>query len=266
MCFASVARRGAFAALFFGFSSLALAVPQVHPATYGPAPAGGLNAVSPANDPYTMYSGVGNGSTGNLFLIENSTTPTADDRVTFDGVPEVINSYVTTPATPRSVTEQDVAIGGGLRKMSITVFTTQGLDLWPAGFTDPNTGAPLTAGGYGIGFTLPPAINGGASGENLGWNGDLITQADMDILDTTGAEAGNTGPLPLNVFFNSTTAWDGTFGVIFTDDARPGGVTNAGVYSITLNVTYQSNVPEPATATLALLPLGGLILRRRSRA
>jgi hypothetical protein len=237
----------------------------VNPATYGPSPIeGGLNAVSPANDAYTMYSGVGNGSTGNLFLIENTTTPTpADDRVTFDGLPEVINSYVTVPATPRSVTEQDVAIGGGLRKLSVTVFTTQGLDLWPGGFLDPNTGAPLTAGGYGIGFTLPPAINGGASGEQLGWNGDQITQADMDILDTTGLEAGNTGPLPLNVFFNSTTNWNGVFGVIFTDPARPvDGVTNAGVYSITLNITYRP-VPEPATASLALLPLGGMVLRRR---
>jgi hypothetical protein len=115
-----------------------------------------------------------------------------------------------------------VALTGNLRKMTVSVFTTQGLDLWPGGFTDPNTGAPLTAGGFGIGFVLPASVNGGTGGEGLAWNGDLITAADMDIFDTTGAESGNTGPLPLNVFFNSTTAWNGVFGVIFTDDAPPG--------------------------------------------
>jgi len=256
-----VGRSCAFGGLLLSVASIASAVPTVAPAHMGATPLPDLNAVT-ANDTYTMFSGVGNGSTGNLFLVENTTTPTADDRVTFNFLPEVINSYSTTPPVPRSVTESDVALTGNLRKMTVSVFTTQGLDLWPGGFTDPNTGAPLTAGGFGIGFVLPASVNGGTGGEGLAWNGDLITAADMDIFDTTGAESGITGPLPLNVFFNSTTAWNGVFGVIFTDDARPGGVTNAGVYRIDLNVTYQT--PEP-TSIACLLPLAGLALRRRSR-
>jgi hypothetical protein len=257
-----VGRTCAIGGLFLSFASIASAVPQVAPARIGVQPTGDLNSVT-INDTYTMYSGVGNAANGNLYLIENTTTPTADDRVTFNFVPEVINNYSTTPPVVRNVNESDISLGGSLRKMTISIFTTQGSDLWPSGFLDPTTNAPLTAGGFGIGFVLPPSVNGGSGGEGLAWNGDLITQADMDIFDTTGLEAGNTGPLPLNVFFNSTTAWDGTFGVIFTDDTRPEGVTNAGVYRIDLNVTYQ--VPEPTTAIACLLPLGGLVLRRRAR-
>jgi hypothetical protein len=228
------------------------------PARYGDA-APGLNAVTPANDPYTVYSGVGNAANGQLFLIENTTTPTADDRVLFDTLPEVINPYSTTVPTPRTVTESDVSLGGNLRKLSITLSTTPGSDLWPQGFVDSTTQAPLLAGGFGIGFTGVPSIWPVGS-EGLGWNGDLITQADIDIVDLTGAQGGNTGPLPLGTFFNSTTAWNGVFGVIFTDTG-PTGVTGFGVTSIKLNITYQT-VPEPTCFAIAL-PLAGLVLRRR---
>jgi hypothetical protein len=263
----SIARTCALGGVFFTFTSIAsAAIPgswQVRPAMYG-TPSDPQEGVTPANDPYTAYSGVGNAGTGQLYLIENTAAPApADDRVTFDGITEAINNYVTTPApTPRTVTESDVSLGGNLRKLSIAVNTTVGFDLWPQGFVDGTTQAPLLAGGMGVGFTLPPAINGGPanSGEVLGWNGDLITQADIDITDTSGT--GNTGPLPLNVFFNSTTNWNGIFGVIFTDPSSPTGVTGFGVTMIRLNITYL--IPEP-TSLAALAPIGLLAVRRRRK-
>jgi len=159
------------------------------------------------------------------------------------------------------VTESDVSLGGNLRKLSITLTTTTGNDLWPSGFTDATTNAPLQAGGFGIGFVLPASVDGPPGNESLGWNGNLITQADMDLVDPGNVETGNTGPLPLNVFFNSPTNWNGQFGVIFTDTFA-NGITGLGVNLIRLNITYQTSVPEPTTLA-AILPVAGLVLRRR---
>jgi hypothetical protein len=70
-----VGRSCAFGGLLLSVASIASAVPTVAPAHMGATPLPDLNAVT-ANDTYTMFSGVGNGSTGNLFLVENTTTPT----------------------------------------------------------------------------------------------------------------------------------------------------------------------------------------------
>jgi len=264
MKFAFVLRASALAGFALAFNSVASASPswQFAPATYGGQSAQGP-AVTPANDNYTFYSGVGRASDGQLFLIENTTTPTFDDIVSFNGVAESINPYVTTIPTPRTVTESDTVVDATHRKISITVTTTAGNDLWPTGFADQNN-APLTAGGFGIGFSGVPSI-WGAGGEPLGWDGALITASDMDIIDTSGVESGNTGPLPVTgagSFFpgNGAGGWTGVFGVSFTD-TFPTGVTGFGVTSIKLNFTYVV-VPEPMSLAM-LMPLSGLMLRRR---
>jgi hypothetical protein len=248
------------------FASASASTLQIRPGYYGTRPTGPQPGRVTTGDQYSVYSGVGEDSDGQLFLIENTTNPTFDDLVNFDGVPETINPYNTTVPTPRTVTEADVQLDATHRKMSVTVSTTAGNDLWPTGFANGSTNEPLIDGGFGIGFNGVTSIWGSGTDQGLAWNGDQITQADMDIVDPTGSEGGNTGPLPLGTFFNSTTAWDGTFGVIFNDPTFANGVTGQGVTSITLNVTYlASNTPEPASLGL-LLPLAGMALRRRRHA
>lgn len=206
-------------------------------------------------DSYTCFTGLATSSS--FVLTESTTTPTADDRVVFDGLPELINNSFDGTATPtvvRTWTESDTDNGNGTRTMHTQVTATG--DLWPTGLA--SGGQPLVRGGFAVGLVLPASINGGAGSEGMAWDGATILQADMDITDGTGT--GNTGPLPLGTFFNSTTAWNGVFGVIFSDSTSPTGVTGFNTTMIRLNVTYA--VPEPASMAL-LLPLAGVALKRR---
>jgi hypothetical protein len=248
-------RACAFGGSLFALAAVAVAAPRTISQASFTAGTGGAETVL-ANDPYTVFTGLANAS-NQFVLTENTTTPTADDRVIFNGVPELINNSFDSTATPtvvRTVTESDVAGPGSSRTMSVTVTGTG--DLWPSGLASGTTS--LVNGGFGIGLVLPASINGGTGSEGLAWDGATITALSMDFVDQTGPTNGV--PIPLS-FLNSPTAWNGTFGVVFSDSTSPTGVTGFNTTLIRLNVVY-TPVPEPTTIA-CLLPLSGLVLRRR---
>ena len=252
----SLARCGAFCGLALSVTSIASAFTGTpHPMQLGGAGSASAPDAAIPGDGYTVLTSLANAS-NQFLLVESTSTPTADDRVLFDFAPEVINNYITTPPVMRTVTESDVNNGNGTRTMSVTVNGTA--DLWPTGFVD-GTQTPLTRGGFGIGITLPSAINGGSGSEGLAWDGATITALTMDFMDATGPTNGV--PIPLT-FINSTTNWNGIFGVVFSDTG-PTGVTGFDTTMIRLNVTY-SPVPEPTALAIAL-PAGAMLLRRRQR-
>jgi len=249
-----VTRCCAFGGSLLALAAIASAAPrQISQASFTAGTGGAEAAI--LNDPYTVFTGLANGN--QFVLTENTTTPTADDRVLFNFVPEVINNSLDSTATPtvvRTVTESDVAGPGTSRTMSVTVTGTG--DLWPSGLASGTTS--LVNGGFGIGLVLPASINGGTGSEGLAWDGATITGLSMDFVDQTGPTNGV--PIPLS-FLNSTTAWNGVFGVVFSDSTSPTGVTGFNTTLIRLNVVY-TPVPEPTTIA-CLLPLSGLVLRRR---
>jgi len=247
-------RASAFGGSLFVLAAIAVAAPRTAtPATFTRG-TGGAESVL-ANDPYTVFTGLANNS-NQFILTEDTTTPTADDRVIFNGLPELINNSFDSTATPtvvRTVTESDVAGSGSSRITSVTVNGTG--DLWPSGLVSGTTA--LTRGGFAVGVMLPASVNGGTGSEGLSWDGATITGLSVDVTDSTG-----TSNIPLDpaTFLNSTTAWDGFFGVVFSDTG-PNGVTGFNTTMLRLNVTY-TPVPEPTTIA-CLLPMAGLVLRRR---
>jgi len=248
-------RACAFGGSLVALAAIAVAAPRTISQASFTAGTGGAEAAL-LNDPYTVFTGLANNS-NQFILTEDTTTPTQDDRVLFNFVPEAINNSFDSNALPtvvRTVTETDVAGPGSSRTLSVTVTGTG--DLWPTGLA--TGGVPLTRGGFGIGLVLPASINGGTGSEGLAWDGATITALSMDFVDQTGPTNGVAIPLS---FLNSPTAWNGVFGVVFSDSTSPTGVTGFNTTLIRLNVVY-TPVPEPTTIA-CLLPLSGLVLRRR---
>jgi len=205
------------------------------------------NAAVPG-DQYTVFTGLA--SSAGLVLIEGpAASPLTDDTVTFDGLIEALNPYATTPPTPRTVIESTIDNGNGTNTLSIHV-SAGTMDLWPAGFTD-GDGAPLTGGGFAVGFNLPDTLDNGVVGPTLAFTPQTITGVKLVFNN----DPTDFATLP-NSFFSVTPAGQASLGVSF------GGATGLGITDLDLQVTYL--VPEPASASV--LGIGALaVLRRRRR-
>jgi len=221
----------------------------------------GAPDVVPSGSTYNVYTGVAT-SAGNLFLLEDTTTPVRDDVVPFDGLSDQINDYnAAAGGVLRRQIETDVDNGNGTHTTTFTVTGTNPAggpgDLWPSGFTGGTPAQPLTNGGFGLGLALPASVGGA---DPVNWQlGDSILSANVAI-STSGVFA---APLNLpSTFFGSPTypapAWNGVIGISFTNGATGTAIQDG----IRLSITYA--VPEPAS--LSLLCVGALGMLRRRRA
>lgn len=142
-----------------------------------------------------------------------------DNDATFDGDAENLDSY--TNGTTPMVTESQSNPEDDTRTTEINIQSQDGSDLFPEGFTDPDTGTPLNDGGFEI-------------GTDNALNGDMpvsVTSAIVNMFND-----GN------NVFTADITSafsepWNGSVSVNFP------GLAGQGINEINLDLEM---VPNPA--------------------
>jgi hypothetical protein len=209
----------------------------------------GYTVRTPSGSTYNVYTGLTN-TLNQLFLVESSATPTADDSVTFDGVAEGINNYLTAAGgITRSVNETITPVGQGF---DIRVTVTGSGNLFPAGFT--SSGNPLSGAGVGLGITLPASL-GGADPMNFS-PGNFVNSATLTLVRASGAAT--VFGLPTAFFGGGpVNPWNGVVGVSIGNVA-----TAANAADPFVQVIWDIHT-VPAPATLALGACGLVALRRR---
>lgn len=217
---------------------------------------GGFTPRTPAGTTYTAFTGLATPTS--LLLIEPTAPALRDDVVTFDGVSEQINDYVTGAA--RFVNESVVSNGAGGFDLtiSINVFDAAGApgNMFPAGFSGGSPAAPLTRGGVGLGLNLGTAL-GNDPLNFVPAGADFVSAASITIFRADGTNASLALPTS---FFGAPAAWNGVVGVILNGVVAADTATTR-VTGVQWNI---STIPTPGA--VALLGLGGLIASRRRRA
>ncbi len=137
--------------------------------------------------------------------------------------------------------------GGGNWDIMVSIFTADGSDLAPAGFTV--GGLPADTLGFFMG------LNAGGSVCDLG-DTMHVTSATIELFDPAGPAG---GPFDISGFanFSDPAGWDGSAGVVFG-----AGSAGSGVNMMTLLVNVDV---VPAPSGLAALAFGGLVASRRRR-
>ncbi|MFG0326477.1 MAG: PEP-CTERM sorting domain-containing protein [Phycisphaerales bacterium JB037] len=191
---------------------------------------------TPANgSTYDAHSLLGQQGTSSAFF-QYSNTPTTN-VVTFDGISEAGTTHTTNGATTAIA---ELAPNGSF-DFSIAQFTTNGLDMWPSGFS--GGGIPLTRATMFIGINDPL---------DLGVN-NIVDFAQLTFFDAAGGVAA--GPFNITSFLDiGDGTWDGFTGIGLGSGA---GLGWSG-WQVDLQVS-------PAPSSLALLGLGGLAAARRRR-
>lgn len=191
-------------------------------------------------DLVTVANGIGN--TGGFALAATGLTDHtigATDEVVGGGL--VSGDIVVTSSMTHN--------GGGNYDIAITLYSSDGSDLFPSGFTV--AGLAADTGGFFMGVN--------AGGDPINFSDVALTNsATIEIFDSAGPAG---GPFDISGFANFSAlggGWDGSVGVSFG-----AGSAGAGINAVELlvNVTV-----VPAPAGLAGLALGGLVASRRRRA
>ena len=199
---------------------------------------------------YDIISALGD-ATG-TFLIGDPTQPGsgADDVVNFDGIDENITSdFLGNQRTASESFSVDPATGTQTINISLI-----GPDLFPGGFTDPNTGDALDTAVFfigGLGDTVD--FVGGPPG---------LKFASIDAFDSSGASifggAVDIGPSGLDFLANP---WDGFVGISFGAGTTGIGINRVDVVAIVNKAS--ANAPTPGA--IALFGIAGLATLRRRR-
>ncbi|MEM1178360.1 MAG: hypothetical protein AAGM22_08455 [Acidobacteriota bacterium] len=126
---------------------------------------------------------------------------TNDDNVLFDGLTELLDPYL--DGTQPQVFEFETPLPGGTEATSRITSTSEGTgDLFPEGFQDPETGAPLDSACVEIGRidTLDPT--------------STPTSLNQAVLRFNRDGATISGPFDITSFFNDP--FDGRLSIVFT--------------------------------------------------
>lgn len=196
----------------------------------------------PSGDSFFVAPGLGNA--GGFFL---ATAAGTGAEATAGGIGDYVGD--TLLGAGIFVDSSIVDNGGGNFDVSIYMYSADGSDLAPAGFTD-GGGIALDTFGFFMG------ANGG--GSPLDFSGVALTNsATIEIFDAVGPAG---GPFDVSGFANFAAlggGWDGSFGVSFGAGSAGAGI-NAVEFLVNVTVV-------PAPAGMATLALGGLVATRRRR-
>ena len=174
---------------------------------------------------------------------------------TFDGIDEIIGANLVGAAGDVFVlSESETDLGGGLMEIEVSVatFDASGAPtIWiPAG--------ALSSGGL-VYSSWRLDVGDVAAGVNrIGWGGDFtVVSSHSEVFNSAGGSLGTFG-----LSLDSSLSPEGVSGVMVIG-LGGGDVGGFDFHRYTMRWTVQESVPEPATATLGLVGLVGLLCTRR---
>lgn len=155
-----------------------------------------------------------------------------DDNVTFDGITELLDPYLdgTQPALfefESMSTFSGTEGGSGTTNAFFNSFSDTGTDLFPEGFTDPETGSPLDAACLEIGIS-----------------DTLDSDKPAEVQSAMFEASGDRGTIIPNVDISSifSSPFDGRVSVVFP------GQAGQGINGLLLDIELKEAIPEPLFA------------------
>ncbi|MEM8963118.1 MAG: hypothetical protein AAGD38_16660 [Acidobacteriota bacterium] len=156
------------------------------------APALYAGGGSPDGDSYSFEHLIGALIDGSIECSDMHQSGMDDNTVLFDGLSELLDPYIN--GTQPLVFEFESTSSGGDPTVNLNSFSDSGGDLFPEGFTDPDTGTPLDSACIEIGMDDPLDF-------------DSPTKVENAMLEFSNSSGPFGSPMDITEFFEDP--WDG---------------------------------------------------------